>query len=148
MNDTPQLFHFTCWHSHRQIKRTALRPLLLPQSRHPVSGLPPLLWLTTQPSPDPEATGLTSHTIQCDRMDFRYLARRTAACIPWLGSEFRASASPAWVAEAEAPGHDPENWLVSGWPVPARWDQAWSVARVGARSAARATAASGKRAAS
>lgn len=142
MSESPQLWHFTCWHAHRRIQRTALRPLLVPQPPHPMTGLPPLLWLTTEPAPDREETGLTMHTIQCDRMDFRYLALRTSRCVPWTGSEFRKAANPAWLAGIESPEHDPEHWHVTDMPVPVRWDRAWSLARIGARSAARATPAS------
>jgi len=130
------LWHFTCRHSARQIQRTALRPLLMPQPQHPATGLPRLLWLTALPAPDREATGLTSHTLRCDRMEFRYLALRTAGCVPWLASPFRELASPGWLAGIEAFPHDPENWFVTDRPVPARFDPSLAVTPVTARSTA------------
>jgi len=110
------LYHFTCADGHRRIGR--YNCLLMPQSMWP------FVWLTTEPVPDFEATGLTSITLDCDRTQFRYVVTDVSVCRPWLGSPERGRVSRPFLCEMEEHG-DPEHWWISTEPVRAEWDRTW-----------------------
>lgn len=116
MNDNVErLFHFTCEHGWSALgKRGRLRS----QMAHPLLGCD-VVWLTTEGAPDREATGLSMHTISCDRMRYRYIVTDIAACRPWLTSPERAVAPRLHVQDLESFG-DPEHWWITDRPVMAR----------------------------
>lgn len=65
-----KLYHFACRHSAEGIRSSGfLRPW--PQ---PVLGGVELVWLTDLDDPTRGQVGLTSHTLKCDRMEYRVLA--------------------------------------------------------------------------
>lgn len=109
------LFHFTCRHGFTAI---GSRGTLVPQIEHPTLGCK-VTWLTTEASPDREATGLTSRFTSCDRMAYRYIVSDRRDCVPWLTSAERADAPRAAVADLERYG-DPEHWWITTAPVTAR----------------------------
>ena len=109
---TPRrLFHFTCDHGREAIGR---RGRLEPQIEHPLLGCS-VVWLTTEPNPDREATGLTSRITSCDRMAYRYVVSDVAACRPWIGSPEREAVLKAGghtLMDLECFG-DPEYWWIT-----------------------------------
>ena len=110
-----RLFHFTCEHGHRAI---GARGELRPQVAHPMLGCA-VVWLTDDPMPDREATGLTMRLTRCDRMAYRYVVTDLRTCRPWRDSPERDGA-PVWaVADLERFG-DPEHWWIASDPTPAR----------------------------
>lgn len=61
------LYHYTCSHSAQQIADTGeLRPHRQVALRGEL-----LVWLTDLDRPDRDALGLTSHTLDCDRTEWR-----------------------------------------------------------------------------
>lgn len=134
MSGAPALWHFTCRHGAKRIGRG--NALLVPQGGiHPVAGWPPLLWFTVLAEPDREATGLTSETISCDRMEHRYAVGPGSVCVPWLASPWRASTASGLLADLEDYG-DPEHWWVADRAVKARWDRDYAAAyEAGSRTA-------------
>lgn len=108
------LYHFTCLHGYKAIgARGMLRP-----SRHQLLGID-VVWLTSEPYPDREQTGLTSRYLKCDRMAYRYLVADDAAAVAWLASDERRKASTALVADLESYGA-PEEWWICSTPLRAR----------------------------
>jgi hypothetical protein len=107
-----KLYHYACHHSAAGIRRCGeLRP-----HAHPWLPLP-LVWLTDLDKPWRNALGLTSHTIACDRTEYRFAARDTSTAIPW--TTYRRSVPiRAAVALESAPGVMPAHWWVSTVPVP------------------------------
>ena len=110
----PVLFHFTCAHGHAGIGR---RGLLLPNA-HPLI-LEPLVWMTSAPMPDREASGLAAVRTTCDRMQYRYVVTDTEHCVPWVDSWVRHDTRRRVVQLLEEYG-DVHHWWVSTHPVPAR----------------------------
>jgi len=112
----PPLWHYTCWHSRRQIGRSGVL--------HP--GLDGLLWATDLPVPDRAGLGLTSHLLGCDRAEYRYridTPDRFARV-----DVFYLTASPyhrVWLEIlANAPDARPQHWWVTGWDaVPAHLEK-------------------------
>lgn len=104
-------YHFCCSHSAALIGR---RGLIRPMIRHPLLGCL-VAWFTTDAEPQRMDVGLTSLTIKCDRMEYRYVAR-SPKLIPWLGSPARAAAPRDAVSDLEAFGR-PETWLICESPV-------------------------------
>lgn len=121
-----ELYHFTCAHAFRRIGTTNC--LLIPQVAHPLLGCK-VTWLTTEAEPDRTATGLTSTTLSCDRMQHRYLVSGPAlsACRAWLGSWERQRAPKASLKTLESYG-DPEHWWITDRAVSARWDRQYAQA--------------------
>ena len=116
------LYHFTCKHSKADIGTSNC--LLLPMIRHPLLGCK-VLWLTTEPAPEREKTGLTMNHQRCDRMQYRYVVGDLSHCRAWIGSRERDQAPQAVVADLESFG-DPEHWWIADAPVKARFDRSWS----------------------
>ena len=110
-----RLFHFTCDHGRAAI---GVRGELRPQVEHPLLHVK-VVWLTSEPMPDREATGLTMRLTRCDRMAYRYVVTDLRPCRPWLDSSERAGAPRGAVAVLEQFG-DPEHWWVATEPVKAR----------------------------
>ena len=108
------LFHYTCAHSARRIgRRGLLLPLRLVQrdaaARLGVHAwLAELVWLTTLPEPDINATGLTSRGHGCDRLEYQYRVLTPGRAQPWIGSRWHGQ-HPDW----GDPGDDPATWWVS-----------------------------------
>jgi hypothetical protein len=102
------LFHFTCSHGAEAIEREhRLRP-----NRHP--WLPePLLWLTDLVDPpNRDSLGLTSHTLRCDRMAYRFAVDTTAE--RWGTYAHRIGLPRITRDELEgAPGALPGHWWVA-----------------------------------
>ena len=76
------LYHYTCEHGMLAILGDDRRLRPTPQVALP--GCPPLLWCTTQARPDPEALGLTSYTLACDRTQHRFRLDDPGAAVPWV----------------------------------------------------------------
>lgn len=115
------LYHFTCDHGRDGIAQTGI---LLPRIHPFMPHLGPLLWLTDVAVPTPEAVGLTSRSLTCDRLSYRYCVR-TSAALPW--SQIRARANADVVATLESYGH-PEHWWVARRPLTASefsFDPTW-----------------------
>lgn len=111
----PRLFHFTCEHGHRALgRRGELRPIV----EHPFLHIK-VVWLTSEGSPDRDATGLGMHLTRCDRMQYRYVVTDLSTCRPWLTSPERDAAPPTAVADLEAFG-DAEHWWITSEPTKAR----------------------------
>jgi hypothetical protein len=104
----PPLFHYTCDHGHQGIGEGPAGILL------PNDGL---VWLTDLESPVREALGLTSHTLSCDRTQYRYRATAALAHVrPWTEARRQVRREVREALEA-APGAMPMHWWVSAWPV-------------------------------
>lgn len=97
------LYHFTCRHVASRISRRGfLRPW--PQ---PALGGVAFVWLTDLEAPDPDALGLTSHTLACNRLERRYVVHVDDAQ-PWDAVK---GALPTVPASFER-GRQPEHWFV------------------------------------
>lgn len=111
---TPDLWHYTCDHGRAALGTTGV---LLPNAAAP--GLPPLVWATDMPAAnDPEALGLTSVILDCDRTAHRYAITDPAGFTRWgrVRSHY-----PDWARDALelADGAQPARWWVSPTPAPA-----------------------------
>jgi hypothetical protein len=78
-----------------------------------------VVWLTTEPWPDREKTGLGMSLTKCDRMTYRYRITDDTLCRPWLLSDERGSVAPDILHDLEDLG-DPEHWWITPGPTPAR----------------------------
>lgn len=106
------LYHFTCQHSRPGILASGV---LTPHS-HP--WLPePLVWLTDLEQAWRAELGLTSHTLGCDRTEYRFQAADTRTAIRWLVYRHSVPLRAASALES-APGVMPAHWWVSKVPVP------------------------------
>lgn len=104
------LWHFTCGHGYRAIgKRGILKP-----NPHPLlPELGPVVWLTVHPMPSRDAVGLSSRTLRCDRMAYRYRVRLQQP-VHW--PDVRDRAKPEILRDLEAYG-EPETWWLAFEPV-------------------------------
>ncbi len=102
-------YHYTCSEKADLIGATGI---LIPTQ---LFGGPALVWLTNLADPDIEGLGLTAHSLDCDRSEVRYRARRDDF-VPWLGSTVHASMPPHLQAEFHR-GRTPANWFYSESPV-------------------------------
>lgn len=110
-----RLFHFTCDHGHDALgNRGELRPIV----EHPFLHIK-VVWLTSDPWPDRESTGLGMTITRCDRMQYRYMVTDLSNCRRWLDSPERTGAPVDAVADLESYG-DPEQWWIASEPVRAR----------------------------
>lgn len=101
------LWHFTCEHAAIRILNDAT---LRPQR----GGLSLGIWLTDLPVPPRRALGLTSHTLRCDRMEYRFEVPDPVDVVPWLVLE---PAMPAAIRElSETPGAMPAHWFLTAFP--------------------------------
>lgn len=117
-----RLFHYTCGHGFNGIVRLGvIRP------NRPLWGdFPPLVWLTDMREPDRDALGLTSRSLPCDRLEFRFIVK-VADPIPWTPFADAADFHDEWRDALESFG-SPNRWWVSLEPIPAsawRVDDAW-----------------------
>lgn len=111
------LWHFTCSHGRRGIGRVGIvRP-----NRHAFLHGPPLAWFTDHPDPDRMSVGLTSETLTCDRMAYRYRVTDPADVEPFAAWSAR-NPQPLDVWSALTSHGDPARWFVSVVPVPVRLD--------------------------
>lgn len=125
------LWHYTCTHGRLALDEGgALLPPLWQVSEVPgglpvsVYGLLGLVWATAVDEPDRLALGLTSATISCDRLAYRYRVPGDAFR-PW--GRLRSRLDPDLVEALEtAPGAQPAQWWVAEGPVDgARLDGAY-----------------------
>jgi hypothetical protein len=102
------LWHYTCQHGRDRIgKRGELRP-----NAHPwLPLLGRVIWLTDDPTPTRDAVGLTSTTLTCDRMQYRYRVTETDA-VPW--AQYRPAMPSDIVDDLERYG-EPDTWHVARW---------------------------------
>jgi hypothetical protein len=138
----PTLYHYTCNHGHRalsaggQVKPPALflsqRQLALADTAFMV--LTQLAWFTDLAQPQPDALGLTRHSIHCDRTAYRWqvadgLEHRV---LPIRYGVLRGTL-PRLIRDSLelAHGAQPRHWWVSGWAVPVTY----APARIGATTA-------------
>lgn len=115
---TREWFHRTCEHRVGLIEEAGvLRP-----NPHPILGGIPLVWLTSQRSASRVMLGLTSHTLQCDRMAhlFRVLPEEDDHVV-WWGDLKRLDWFEPFLVGARrleaVRGTRPGLWGVAGAPV-------------------------------
>lgn len=118
-----RLYHFCCAHSAAAIDRTmTLAPGLdwltldrrLAQAGEPTSGLwraPAVIWLTDMETPDRDALGLTSHSLDCDRTEFRYTVRSEGA-MRWRAFVTFYQPNREWL-DVLQDGRQPDRWFVA-----------------------------------
>ena len=110
-----KLFHFTCDHGLRGLGRTGrVRPRL-----QPFVNLT-LAWFTDLPDPEPEEVGLTSSTLSCNRLEYRYTVDDETDIVPWLDVVRTVPVDPAFWSTFHLPPAQPDHWFVSFVPVPVR----------------------------
>ncbi len=103
------IYHFTCNDGRRAIGKSGL---ILPNL-----GFSGLAWFTDLPDPDRHQLGLTSYSLDCDRMTHRYRVTDTANVVAW--ADYPCD-PPEWrLALAALDGVAPEHWFVATKPVPA-----------------------------
>lgn len=116
----PPLWHFTCDHFATQIVAVGA---LVPH-RHPYfPSLGRVVWLTSQPNPERYLVGLTSDTLDCDRMAHRFRVTESDQCLWWpdVRDLMRAARQPGFDAatvRAFEYGRAPETWWLSPLAVP------------------------------
>lgn len=77
-----------------------------------------LLWLTDLPKPDRAILGLTSHTLLCDRTEYRFTVEE-GAMLRWV-DWCRTNRVPRVLRDSlEGPGTKPLHWWVATEPVTA-----------------------------
>lgn len=118
-----RLYHFTCSHAIAGIRRVgALLPLIewrdLDRVRQRegycpsgLAGAPAVVWLTHEPRPNRDAVGLTSHSLDCDRMEWRCEVLRNGA-VRWTEFATRHGATPEFLANLCEDDADPALWWV------------------------------------
>ena len=112
-------FHRSCDHGARAIERSGL--ILRPQP-HPLLGGMPLIWLTAQRSATRVMLGLSSHTLECDRMAtlWRVLPEDTEHVATWADLKAAAWFEPFLVGARRLEavrGTRPGLWGVAGAPL-------------------------------
>lgn len=118
---TGDLFHFTCDHGRQQIGDTGT---LLPASKLTDKQAPwpaRYVWLTDMARPDRNALGLTSHTLNCDRIEHRYRVTDPTGVVPWHRVARLLSREQRDLLEAE-PGARPMHWFVALRGIPVVYD--------------------------
>lgn len=124
------LWHYTCAHGRAEIGRVGLlKPPERLQAGHGrrlpthLKWMSYAVWATDLDRPDPDALGLTSWTLGCDRTEFRYRILTPDAVMPWREYAEHLPAEAVTALET-APGAQPDRWWVgSGHSVPVRLDQ-------------------------
>lgn len=104
------LFHYTCSHGRRGI---GMRGFLKPMPQPVLNGVE-LVWLTDQTEPNRCGLGLTSITLNCDRLEFRYVVQSNDTVRPWLSwmaEQPYLSASDVRALHGE--DRQPEHWWIS-----------------------------------
>lgn len=127
------LYHYTCEHGMLAIVADTLAdsrqvdldlrdggsmpgPWLRPTPQLCLPGRPELLWCTPEFDPDPEALGLTSNMLRCDRTQYRWWLAIDNPAEPWLEWLSRQSREVRRAARRLLPG-SPRLWWVSESPV-------------------------------
>lgn len=106
------LYHFTCDHGAAGIERDGY---IKPMNNRAIRIAEPVVWLSSSASAQRRALGLTSHTLQCDRMEHLYRVTTTLA-VPW--SNYRLGLSRFAVQQLEAvTGTRPMLWWVAEAPL-------------------------------
>lgn len=103
-------WHFTCSDGATMIGEVGV----LKPHWHPMVGAS-LIWLTNDPAPSRDAVGLTSDTLFCDRMEFRYRIIDDEAYLKirrWLGSTEQSRTAPHHQADLHRYS-EPSKWYVS-----------------------------------
>lgn len=107
-----KLYHHTCAHSAEKIRAERwLKPW-----RQGQLGDVELVWLTDLDTPDRNALGLTSHTLKCDRTEYRVTAV-TSDAQRWVSYARTLPLETRRSLELE-PGALPMHWWVCLLPVP------------------------------
>ncbi len=112
-----RLYHWTCAdHGEPGIRRSRL----IWPFPHVMLGLPPMVWLTSEPAQGRESLGLTSTYLSCDRMAYRVTVNVDDAFTidHWPTSRARRLANPDVVRDLERFGR-PDTWWISFESVPA-----------------------------
>jgi len=108
------LYHYTCRDAAPLIERDGL---LKPHPQPILDGMP-LVWLTDMEWPDRAALGLTSHTLNCDRTDYRVQVSETEYwnCVRWTRY---ARLLPPWTRRQLefADGALPAHWWIASQPI-------------------------------
>jgi hypothetical protein len=116
------LWHFTCEHGFAGLGERGKLGL----NPHPLlPKLGQVAWLTSDPTPERDAVGLTSSLLMCDRMAYRYRVESPSRCIPWTA--VRHLAAPEVLHDLESFGA-PETWWIAREPVWVTLDQLAEVA--------------------
>ena len=114
----PILWHFTCSHGHIGIDRLGV----LTPNRHPLMpALGPIVWLTSNSSPERNAVGLTSEMLPCDRMEYRYRVLDPSHAVPW--STVRGRVRPDVLEDLERFAV-PSSWWITTRPTAATLEEA------------------------
>jgi hypothetical protein len=109
-----KLWHFTCDHGHRAL---GARGLLKPNVHVLMPALGAVVWLTTDGAPHRDDVGLTSTTLRCDRMAYRYrVTEEKPPVVPWATA--RTLVDPQVVADLESYA-EPSTWWLAMAPVEA-----------------------------
>lgn len=104
-----RLYHFTCEHSARGISENG--GLIVPRF-HPYIGFS-VVWMTYDPGATREQLGLSSHSLGCDRMAYRFEIESPDTAVAW--NTVRDRYKHARLLEA-TPGTRPSLWFVSRMP--------------------------------
>ncbi|QBI98138.1 hypothetical protein SEA_FIREMAN_55 [Microbacterium phage Fireman] len=112
-------WHRTC--EHRAPKIEADGFLLRPQA-HPILGNLPLVWLSSTPNATRAMLGLTSNTLECDRMAHLFkVVEEDESKIAWWGDVMRAPDMTPFLPGARrlmaVRGTRPGLWGVSADPI-------------------------------
>lgn len=122
-------FHFGCGHTRAHV---GLSGRLVPNPAPNIEPWRRVVWLADPEAlrlPEellPEALGLTSLTLSCDRTEYCYRVERAPKAGRWLDSPLR---TPDAIAQLEGPVQRPDLWWVS--PVPVRAVLAYRFGRSG-----------------
>jgi len=119
----PPLYHFTCDHHVAGIVAVGA---IVPNYHEAMPRLPPMVWLTSDPHPTREDVGLTSMTLNCDRMAHRFMVIEPIGVVPWdrLYKAIRASDIARQLGYHDVAaqlqfGRDAATWWVSTFAIPA-----------------------------
>jgi hypothetical protein len=115
--EAPRLFHFTCSHAAASIVACGA---LVPAPHFLLPRLAPLVWLTSDPCPEPHDVGFPSRQHECDRMEHRFQVLDTSRCERWweLCEQVPSFALPARALYYLETGRRTETWWVARTPVP------------------------------
>jgi hypothetical protein len=128
----PPLYHYTCQHGRLGIgDRGEVKPLRMHSPRaakqltqHPYAAMLALvIWFTDLDEPARGLLGLTSHSLRCDRTQYRYRVTDPSDVERWLGSPIRRAFTQRARNSLELLGAAmPAHWWVSVEPVPVVFD--------------------------
>lgn len=116
----PQLWHRTCSHAADSLGNHGE---LDPTKTAIIAGLGQIVWLSTNPDATRWDLGITSHTLDCDRMEYLYRSSGPNRAVPWAAARLRIPIMTRWLLEhdvhtkAERPH---ATWWISFRPVNVR----------------------------